>query len=566
MKGRRRMKKILTKLLLIVLVISLPVACSNVENAGQDTDKANETVTEEDSTAKEEEGALEVPDTEEPQNELSFYERISKLYPETNLPEASASNLPRWRGFNLMEKFNATDFSRNAPFRENDFKWIAELGFNFVRLPMDYRCWILDGDWNKINEKELLEIDQAVEWGRKYGIHVQINFHRGPGYCVNPPAEPKSLWTDEEAQEAFIKHWVMFAERYKGVPSKDLSFNLLNEPAGVDDETYAKIVKKTVEAIHKVDPDRLIVIDGNSWAKKPVFAAKDLNVAQSLHNYEPFNVTHYKASWINGSDTWPEPQWPVPYLPDKLYGLYKPDLNVPFVIEGDFKEESTVSIRVQVVSNFARLVIKADGKEVFNQMIRSGPGEGDWKEVVYAEEWDIYQNIFDRDYTATIPANTKKIELEVRDGDWLSFSKVEIKPISGSGESIVILPTMMDWGVKPGTIQIDENGKILFDEEKTYLNKAWLKREFIDPFLELKNQGVGVMVGEWGVYDKTPHDVALRWMEDSLEVFEEAGIGWALWEFRGSFGILDNNRPGAEYVDFYGHKLDKKMLELLQKH
>ena|GEM_PF-6655344 len=66
------MKKILTKLLLIVLVISLPVACSNVENAGQDTDKANETVTEEDSTAKEEEGALEVPDTEEPQNELSF--------------------------------------------------------------------------------------------------------------------------------------------------------------------------------------------------------------------------------------------------------------------------------------------------------------------------------------------------------------------------------------------------------------------------------------------------------------------------------------------------------------
>ena len=64
--------------------------------------------------------------------------------PKRTLPEATPEKLPRWRGFNLLEKFNV---ARNTRFVEQDFEWIAELGFNFVRLPMDYRCWIEPGDW-----------------------------------------------------------------------------------------------------------------------------------------------------------------------------------------------------------------------------------------------------------------------------------------------------------------------------------------------------------------------------------------------------------------------------------
>ena len=54
------------------------------------------------------------------------------------LPEPSAARLPRWRGFNLLEKFA---YDNNQPFLESDFAQIAELGFNFARLPMSYRCW-----------------------------------------------------------------------------------------------------------------------------------------------------------------------------------------------------------------------------------------------------------------------------------------------------------------------------------------------------------------------------------------------------------------------------------------
>jgi len=43
--------------------------------------------------------------------------------------------LPRWRGFNLLEKFVG---DRQGPFIESAFEWMAEWGFAFVRLMRAY--------------------------------------------------------------------------------------------------------------------------------------------------------------------------------------------------------------------------------------------------------------------------------------------------------------------------------------------------------------------------------------------------------------------------------------------
>ncbi len=134
----------------------------------------------------------------------------------------------RWFGFNLLEKFT---LAGNAPYRETDFRWIAEWGFTFVRLPLDYRCYTEPGDWLAFRESALAEIDAAVAAGARHGLHVCLNLHRAPGYCINPPAEPRDLWSDAGAEAAFVAHWEMFARRYRDVPPEHLSFNLLNEPA-----------------------------------------------------------------------------------------------------------------------------------------------------------------------------------------------------------------------------------------------------------------------------------------------------------------------------------------------
>src|SRR6478609_8237743 len=72
------------------------------------------------------------------------------------LPVPSVAHLPRWRGFNLLEKFMV---GNQQPYREDDFAMIAELGFNFVRLPMDYRCWTDSADWMHFKEEILKQID-----------------------------------------------------------------------------------------------------------------------------------------------------------------------------------------------------------------------------------------------------------------------------------------------------------------------------------------------------------------------------------------------------------------------
>ena len=39
-----------------------------------------------------------------------------------------------------------------------------------------------------------------------------------------------------------------------------------------------------------------------------------------------------------------------------------------------------------------------------------------------------------------------------------------------------------------------------------------------------------------------------------------------MWNFRGPFGILDSGRRDVQYEEFEGHKLDRKLLELLQRY
>ncbi len=85
------------------------------------------------------------------------------------------------------------------------------------------------------------------------------------------------------------------------------------------------------------------------------------------------------------------------------------------------------------------------------------------------------------------------------------------------------------------------------------------------PWIDLAKSGVGVHCGEGGVYNKTPHDITLRWFRDVLEILTENNIGLAVWNFRGSFGIMDSGRKDVEYEDFHGHKLDRKLLNLLQE-
>jgi endoglucanase len=327
--------------------------------------------------------------------------------------------IPRWRGFNLTE---LTGGDRDRSFVETDFAWISEFGFDFVRIPMSYWAWSSPDDWMTIDTEALRTVDEAVEYGEKYGLHVNLNFHRIPGYCVNQrELEPHLMFDSprsemELAMEGATHHWRTFAERYRGIPNVRLSFDLMNEPPWMDDlARYTEIVYRLVNAIHEIDPDRLIVADGADIGQTPVPGIVPLGLPQSTRGYLPKMVSHYTATWVpeNEFESFAVPTWPM----------------------------------------------------------------------------------------------------------------------------------------------VDAQGR-LWDKEM-------LRRQLIEPWMPFVKQGVPIHVGEWGCYNETPHEVALAWMKDLTDLWREVGWGWAMWNFRGSFGILDSGRDDVDYEDFRGHKLDRQMMELL---
>lgn len=480
------------------------------------------------------------------------------------LPEPSAEKLPLWRGFNLLYHFHAGSAPTPDRVMAEDFRLIASLGFNFARLPLDYRGWIAGGDWARLDEAKLREIDRIVALGGDYGVHVSLNFHRAPGFTVAKPAEARSLWTDAEAQRVCALHWAAFAKRYKGIPSARLSFNLFNEPPAIAEAVYYDVVKQMVDAIRAEDPDRLVLCDGLDYGNVPPQSLHALGVALCTRSYRPMAISHYKASWIGGSDTWAVPQWPAAQVSAFLYGPMKPDLQSSLVLEGPLGG-TTLRLRVNTVSSRAKLrVTDGRGAALWEQAFVPGPGEGEWKKVVHRAEWNAYANIYDRDYRIALPPGVTRVDVRNVDGDWLTLTEVGVE----SSEKHWTMATVDSWGLK-------HTGAVRFDPTQVdggawrapaMLDRAWLRDTCYAPWREAQAAGLGVMIGEMGSFQHTPHAVVLRWMEDVLAVAQENGWGWALWNFRGGFGLLDSQRTDLAYETWEGHSLDRAMLELLQKY
>lgn len=348
----------------------------------------------------------------------------------------SGNPLPRWRGFNLTD-FNSPTPSSRGGTKDDELKWIRDLGFDFIRLPMAYPRYvefdrsrhITPEEVCKLNEKEVDRIETFVRKAQGLGLHVSINLHRAPGYCINAGFyEPFDLWKSKEAQEAFYFHWGMWGKRFRDIPSTKISFDLLNEPAlrsdmndqhatnsAIPGDLYRTVAKAARDAIRASNPNHIVIADGNRVGNLVTPELNDLNIGQSCRGYFPGQISHYKAPWANKD---PE-KCPTPVWPGSMNG----------------------------------------------------------------EKFD-------------------RARLET----------------------------------------------------------------YYKPWIELAKSGVGVHCGECGCWNKTPHQVFLAWFGDVLDILTENGIGYALWNFRGDFGVLDSRREDVEYQDWHGHKLDAKLLELLKKH
>ncbi len=209
------------------------------------------------------------------------------------------------RGTNISH-WLSQDFGwapREKWFTEKDVRFIAEQGFDHIRLPVDEKeLWTKDG---QPIESEFKRLVTAIEWSRQAGLRVIVDLHTLNSHHFNAANEGLkiTLWTDAKEQEHLRQLWRDLSTRLRHFPVDLVAYEILNEPVADNPEDWNKLVAKCYTMLRALEPNRVMVFGANRWQmpenlpflKVP---AGDKNIILSFHTYAPLLFTHYKADWV----------------------------------------------------------------------------------------------------------------------------------------------------------------------------------------------------------------------------------------------------------------------------
>lgn len=165
-----------------------------------------------------------------------------------------------------------------------DFAAIASMGFNVVRVPLNYRLFDTPGGFALV--------DRLLEWAEASRVYVVLDLHSAPGgqskYFVADPG-PQLLWESADLQRRTVALWRTIAERYA---SRTIiaGYDLLNEPDPPSGAALVNFYGEIIKAIREVDRQHLVLLEGTNFAKDfSMFAGPlDPNLAYSFHMYTWF--------------------------------------------------------------------------------------------------------------------------------------------------------------------------------------------------------------------------------------------------------------------------------------
>ncbi len=210
------------------------------------------------------------------------------------------------RGINIahwLSQSDARGSQRDAFFMEKDVKYIASLGFDHIRIPIDEEQ-MFDEAGNKEPEAFAL-LHRAIEQSLRANMRVVVDLHILRSHHFN--AQDKPLFFKASAQEAFYECWRKLSAELRKYPTSMVAYELMNEPVADDPEDWNLIANTCYLEIRDLEPERVIVIGSNRWqsfdtVKDLKVPRGDKNIIISFHYYNPFLLTHYRASWTSQKD------------------------------------------------------------------------------------------------------------------------------------------------------------------------------------------------------------------------------------------------------------------------
>ena len=189
-------------------------------------------------------------------------------------------------GEDKVEEFDRLWMDNN--FCEADMKFLAEQGFNTLRVPMP---WLQEG-FNRI--------DSLCLWAERHGILLILDMHACPGgqssgdICDYDSSKP-SLWESEANRTKLTALWRKIAEHYKEqkcVAAYDL-INETNWTLPSSNKLLWDTFKAIIKAIREVDANHIVILEGNSYSNDYTgfpSAKMDAKMMLQFHRYGVYNT------------------------------------------------------------------------------------------------------------------------------------------------------------------------------------------------------------------------------------------------------------------------------------
>ncbi len=213
------------------------------------------------------------------------------------------------KGVNLggwISQFKEYDYRHFDSFiTEKDISYIASLGFDHVRVPVDYN--VLEDEQGNVLERGFSYLENCRAWCEKYKLNMLIDLHECYGYSFDPlkkDMDRRKFFYDEKLQDRFFKLWTEIAKRFAKYPNQ-VALEPLNEVVLFEvKDAWNSILRKYIKLIRSIAPECYIVVGGVFY--NSVMTVKDLDVpvdgriVYNFHCYEPIVFTHQGAYWQSG--------------------------------------------------------------------------------------------------------------------------------------------------------------------------------------------------------------------------------------------------------------------------
>lgn len=191
-------------------------------------------------------------------------------------------------------------FRKNYITRE-DVLYMAELGYNSVRLPLYWRILMEDEPGITWKEDGFRIVDQFLDWCEEADLYIFLDLHAAPGGQTGANIDDSiddlpRLFLDEDSWNKGIALWREIAFRYKDREVVG-GYDILNEPLkpGLTSEQnlnyllprLVQFYDEVIDEIRKVDPVHLISLEGHHWSTDPsiFFKKYDDNMVIHFHRY-----------------------------------------------------------------------------------------------------------------------------------------------------------------------------------------------------------------------------------------------------------------------------------------